>query len=68
MSEFDSSLIEACDILRDITEEKAQCIDEFVRSKQLIDWLKKSIKSKYKFVSNKNEINVRQLVINKLCF
>ncbi|XP_061169274.1 E3 ubiquitin-protein ligase rnf213-alpha-like [Saccostrea echinata] len=45
MSEFDTSLIDACNVLRGMREEHAKCLEEFINCKQLINWLRKSMES-----------------------
>lgn len=46
MNEFDSSLIDACDVLRDMKDEHTKCLEEFINCKKLIGWLRKSMESK----------------------
>eukprot|EP00105_Crassostrea_gigas_P007930 XP_011422347.1 PREDICTED: E3 ubiquitin-protein ligase rnf213-alpha isoform X2 [Crassostrea gigas] len=45
MSDFNKSLMDACDILREIGPRETECLQEFINCKTLIDWLKKSMES-----------------------
>lgn len=50
MSDFNKSLMDACDILREIGPRETECLQEFINCKTLIDWLKKSMESKLEFL------------------
>ncbi|XP_056014152.1 E3 ubiquitin-protein ligase rnf213-alpha-like isoform X2 [Ostrea edulis] len=45
MNAFNTSLIVACDILKGIGEEETKSLEEFINCKQLIEWLRTSMKS-----------------------
>lgn len=50
MSDSNKSLMDACDILREIGPSETECLKEFINCKTLIDWLKKSMESKLEFL------------------
>ncbi|XP_062591685.1 E3 ubiquitin-protein ligase rnf213-alpha-like, partial [Saccostrea cucullata] len=45
MSEFNNTLIDACNVLKGIGEEEAKCLEQFINCKQLIEWLRTSMES-----------------------
>ena len=44
MSEFNESFMVACDFLRDLTKEKTECINAFIKCQDVVDWLQESMK------------------------
>jgi len=44
MSEFDESLMKACELLKDLTNEKTKCLDAFIKCQDVVLWLKESMK------------------------
>jgi len=44
MSEFDESFMGACDFLTEMTEEKTECINAFIKCRNVVDWLQESMK------------------------
>ncbi|KAK3585587.1 hypothetical protein CHS0354_036774 [Potamilus streckersoni] len=44
MKEFDDSLLKTCTFLEDLTAEKTNCLDHFVMCKNLVIWLRRSMK------------------------
>jgi len=46
MNTLDDKLMNTCSILRDVDEEKAECLKMFITSKALVDWLKQTMPCK----------------------
>jgi len=44
MSEFDESLMKACELLKDWTNEQTECLDAFTKCQDVVLWLKESMK------------------------
>ncbi|KAL3881512.1 hypothetical protein ACJMK2_027944 [Sinanodonta woodiana] len=44
MKEFDDSLLKTCEFLKDLTSEKTKCLDHFIYCKNLVQWLRESMK------------------------
>jgi len=44
MSEFDESLMKACELLKDLTNDKTKCLKAFIDCQDVVMWLKESMK------------------------
>ncbi|XP_052807608.1 E3 ubiquitin-protein ligase rnf213-alpha-like isoform X3 [Mya arenaria] len=43
LRDFDSALMKTCEILKDVTQKESNCLDAFVKSAELVKWLKESM-------------------------
>ena len=47
MNKLDHSLVDTCSILKEVNEERADCLKKFIKCKPLVKWIKEAMPCKF---------------------
>ena len=47
MNKLDHSLVDTCSILKEVTDDRADCLKKFIKCKPLVKWIKEAMPCKF---------------------